>query len=88
MLRFFKLIYIVILRVSFNSKETESEMRIFRILTTFVASSLLALGVAPVNASTLDDTFDLDVAFKGFPLGWDAWMQANVSGNTAWTTNN
>lgn len=33
-------------------------------------------------------TADLDVAFKGFPVGWDAWVQANVSGNKAWTTNN
>lgn len=31
---------------------------------------------------------DLDFAFKGFPVGWTAWMQANVSGTKAWTTHN
>lgn len=31
---------------------------------------------------------DLSVAFKGFPAGWTAWMQANVSGSSAYTTHN
>ncbi|SPT75106.1 Uncharacterised protein [Arcanobacterium haemolyticum] len=31
---------------------------------------------------------DFDVVFKGFPAGWTAWMQANVNGSTAYTTNN
>lgn len=31
---------------------------------------------------------DLSVAFKGFPAGWTAWMQANVSMSNAWTTHN
>ena len=31
---------------------------------------------------------DLDVAFRGFPAGWTAWMQVNVTGDNAWTSNN
>lgn len=31
---------------------------------------------------------DLDVAFRGFPIGWTAWMQVNVTGDNAWTSNN
>lgn len=32
---------------------------------------------------------DFSVAFKGFPAGWTAWMQANLgSGTSAWTTHN
>lgn len=31
---------------------------------------------------------DFDVAFKGFPVGWTLWMQANVDGSTAYTTHN
>lgn len=31
---------------------------------------------------------DLDIAFKGFPVGWTAWMQVNVTGDNAWTSNN
>ncbi|MGO1591269.1 MAG: hypothetical protein ACTHW1_00500 [Ancrocorticia sp.] len=31
---------------------------------------------------------DFSVAFEGFPAGWTAWMQANVTGSKAWTTHN
>jgi len=31
---------------------------------------------------------ECNIAFKGFPAGWTAWMQANVSMTNAWTTNN
>ncbi|QSB14196.1 hypothetical protein JQS43_22190 [Natronosporangium hydrolyticum] len=31
---------------------------------------------------------DVSLAFEGFPVGWTAWMQANVSMTHAWTTNN
>lgn len=29
---------------------------------------------------------DLSVAFQGFPVGWTAWMQVNVTGDNAWTS--
>lgn len=31
---------------------------------------------------------DFDIAFKGFPAGWTAWMQVNVEGSSAYTTHN
>lgn len=34
-------------------------------------------------------TADFSVAFKGFPAGWDAWMQVNLGrGTSVWTTHN
>lgn len=41
-----------------------------------------------MSASQVRLSANLDVAFKGFPLGWTAWMQVNVTGDNAWTSNN
>ncbi|AMA00109.1 hypothetical protein [Corynebacterium glutamicum] len=41
------------------------------------------------NNQTVRYSADLDVAFRGFPLGWTAWMQVNLGqGNYAYTTHN
>lgn len=40
------------------------------------------------SATQVRYSADLSVPFKGFPVGWTAWMQANVSMTSAWTTNN
>ena len=54
----------------------------------YVGASLSNFRFTRLSDTKVRLTADLDVAFKGFPLGWDAWMQANVSGNNAWTTHN
>lgn len=41
-----------------------------------------------ISNSQIRLSADLDVAFKGFPIGWTAWMQVNVTGDNAWTSNN
>lgn len=41
------------------------------------------------NDQTVRYSADFDVAFRGFPVGWTAWMQVNLGqGNYAYTTNN
>lgn len=40
------------------------------------------------SASKVRYSVDLAVAFKGFPLGWTAWMQANAGSSGVYTTNN
>lgn len=41
-----------------------------------------------ISSSQVRLSADLDVEFKGFPVGWTAWMQVNITGDNAWTSNN
>jgi hypothetical protein len=41
-----------------------------------------------ISQSAVRYSADASVAFKGFPVGWTCWMQANVDGTHAWTTHN
>lgn len=41
-----------------------------------------------ISRSQVRLSADFDIAFKGFPAGWTAWMQVNVTGDNAWTSHN
>ncbi len=41
-----------------------------------------------ISPSQVRLSADCNLAFKGFPAGWTAWMQVNVTGDNAWTSHN
>lgn len=53
-----------------------------------VGGSLSNFRFNRISASQVRLSADFDLAFQGFPAGWTAWMQANVTGDNAWTSNN
>ena len=41
-----------------------------------------------ISATQVRLSADIAIAFGTYPVGWTNWMQANVSGSSAWTTHN
>lgn len=54
-----------------------------------VGGSLSDHRLERISKTKVRYSISFDVAFKGFPVGWTAWMQANInSSGSPYTTNN
>ena len=83
-----------LLRMGFNFDYTAYKgahgviTRHYNSFNTIIGGALSNHRFSKMSNSQVRYSADFSVAFEGFPAGWTAWMQANVTGSKAWTTHN